>query len=97
MFCTTICGYGWLTQSPVDQVPAQVSENKIRRAPPPLSVTRPPPSRTTRCRVFGTIAVAVILIVTGWLPQLNRRIPPAATARTTAAEVQLAGMPLPIT
>src|SRR5215471_7301732 len=97
MFCTTICGYGWLTQSPVDHRPAQVSENRMRRLPPPLSVTRPPPSSTTRCLVLGTLAVAVITIVTGLLPQSNLMIPPAATALTTAADVQLAGVPWPIT
>ena len=97
MFCTTTCGYGWLTQSSVDQVPAQVSENRIRCLPPPLSVTRPPPSKTMRCLVLGTLAVAVITIVTGFGPQLNRMIPPSATARTTAADVQLAGVPLPMT
>src|SRR5215470_1269765 len=97
MFCTTICGYGWLTQSLVDHVPAQVSENRIRRLPPPLRVTRPPPSSTTRCRVLGTRAVAVSTIVTGFLPQSNLMIPPLKTARTTAADVQLAGLPSPIT
>src|SRR5215470_1802795 len=97
MFCTTICGYGWLTQSPVDHLPAQVSEYRIRRLPPPLSVTRPPPSSTTRCLVLYTRAVAVITIVTGFVPQSNVMIPPAATARTTAADVQLAGLPSPIT
>src|SRR6185437_9950693 len=78
MFCTTIFGNGWLTQSGVDHVPWQVSENRIRRLPPPLSVTRPPPSRTTRCRVLGTVAVLRIRIVTGFGPQLNVVIPPAA-------------------
>ncbi len=65
--------------------------------PPPLSVTSPWPSRTTRCLVLGTLAVAVITIVTGLLPQLKLMIPPAATARTTASDVQPAGVPLPIT
>src|SRR5579864_728725 len=97
MFCTTICGYGWLTQSSVDHLPAHVSEKRMRRLPPPLSVTRPPPSRTTRCLVLGTLAVAAIRIVTGLRPQLNLMIPPAATALTTAADVQLAGVPWPIT
>jgi hypothetical protein len=36
-------------------------------------------------------------MVAGWGPQLNVMTPPAATARTTAADVQLAGVPLPIT
>ncbi len=36
-------------------------------------------------------------MVTGLGPQLKVMIPPAATARTTAAEVQPAGEPLPIT
>src|SRR5215470_15220647 len=97
MFCTTICGFGWLTQSLADHWPAQVSENRIRRWPPPLSVTRPPPSSTTRCLVLGTRAVAVITIVTGLLPQSNLMIPPLKTVRTTAADVQLAGLPSPIT
>src|SRR5580698_9054962 len=97
MFCTTTCGYGWLTQSSVDHVPAQVSEYRIRRLPAPLSVTSPPPSSTTRWRVFGTLAVAVMTIVTGFEPHLNLMIPPSATARTTAADVQLAGVPVPIT
>src|SRR5712691_2022766 len=97
MFCTTIFGYGWLTQSLVDHLPAQVSEYRIRRLPPPLSVTRPPPSKTTRWRTLGTVAVTRIVMVTGLGPQLNLMIPPAATARTTAADVQLAGVPCPIT
>src|SRR6185437_11439120 len=97
MFCTTIFGNGWLTQSLVDHLPWHVSENRIRRLPAPLSVTRPPPSSTTRCRVLGTVAVLRITIVTGFGPQLNLVIPPAATARTTAADVQLAGVPRPMT
>ena len=44
-----------------------------------------------------TLAVAVILIVTGSGPQANRMIPPAATAATTAADVQPAGVPRPTT
>src|SRR5580658_8398395 len=84
-------------QLPVDHVPAQVSEKRIRRTPPPLSVTRPPPSKTTRCSVLATFAVAVIRIVTAFFPQSNVMIPPSATAWTTAADVQLAGVPLPIT
>src|ERR1700733_10613999 len=97
MFCTTIRGYGWLTQSSVDHVPAHVSEDRIRRLPAPLRVIRPPPSSTTRWRVLTTLAVAVITIVTGSGPQLNVMIPPAATARTTAPDVQLEGLPFPIT
>ena len=65
--------------------------------PPPLSVTRLPPSRTTRWLVFTTFAVAFIVIVTGFGPQLKVITPPLATALTTAAEVQLAGVPLPMT
>jgi hypothetical protein len=41
------------------------------------------------------LAVAVIVIVTGTGPQLNAMMPPAATALTTAAEVQLAAVPFP--
>jgi len=44
-----------------------------------------------------TFAVAVIVIVTGVGPQLKVMIPPMATAWTTAAEVQLAGVPVPMT
>ena len=44
-----------------------------------------------------TLAVEVITIVTGLGPQLNVMMPPAATSRTTAADVQLAGVPSPIT
>src|SRR5580692_6707545 len=70
---------------------------RIRRTPPPLSVTRPPPSRTTRALVLRTLAVAFITMVTGRGPQENVITPPAATARTTAREVQRAGVPWPIT
>jgi hypothetical protein len=38
-----------------------------------------------------------MVIVTGFGPQLKVMMPPLATARTTAAEVQLAGDPLPMT
>jgi hypothetical protein len=41
--------------------------------------------------------VAFIVIVTGAGPQSKVITPPAATARTTAAEVQLAAVPVPIT
>ena len=51
----------------------------------------------TSGRLLKTRAVAAILMVTGAGPQLNVITPPAATAFTTAAEVQLAGVPLPTT
>ncbi len=68
----------------------------MRRLPCPLSVTLPPPSRTT-CGPLAlrTLAVAVIRMVTGSGPQSKVMMPPAATARMTAAEVQLSGLPLP--
>jgi hypothetical protein len=44
-----------------------------------------------------TLAVALITMVTGRGPQENVITPPAATARTTACEVQLAGVPWPTT
>ena len=44
-----------------------------------------------------TLAVVVITMVTGLGPQLKAMMPPAATSRTTAADVQLAGVPFPIT
>ena len=65
--------------------------------PPPLSVTLPPPSSTTRWLVFTTLAVAVIVIVTGFGPQSKVMMPPSATALTTAADVHPAGVPRPIT
>ena len=47
--------------------------------------------------MFTTLAVAFIVMVTGFGPQLNVITPPLATALTTAAEVQLEGVPLPMT
>jgi hypothetical protein len=44
-----------------------------------------------------TLAVAVILMVTGAGPHEKRMIPPARTAATTAAEVHEAGVPWPTT
>jgi hypothetical protein len=44
-----------------------------------------------------TFAVLVIVIVTGSAPQLKVVTPPCATALTTAADVQLAAVPLPTT
>ena len=67
----------------------------MRRLPPPLSVIRPPPSSTTVELVFRTLAVAVIVIVTGAGPQSKTMTPPRSTAFTTAAEVQPAGVPFP--
>jgi hypothetical protein len=58
----------------------------------------PPPSSTIAGPLaLRTFAVAVIVIVTGSGPQSNVMIPPAATAATTAFDVQLAGVPDPIT
>jgi hypothetical protein len=97
MFCTI--RRGWLKQSEV-AVPSAWSHvfmYRIRRAPPPLSATIPPPSRTTRRLVLRTSAVASIVIVTGRGPQLKVITPPAATAATTACEVQPAGVPSPMT
>ena len=70
---------------------------RMRRWPAPLSVTLPPPSSTTIGEVLTTFAVSVITMVTGSGPQLNVMIPPSATASTTACDVQLAGVPVPIT
>ena len=47
--------------------------------------------------MFTTFAVAFIKIVTGLGPQSNVMMPPSATAFTTAADVQPAGVPWPIT
>src|SRR3954469_23011582 len=70
----------------------------MRRLPPPLSVTRPPPSSTTSGPwSLRTLAVAFMVMVTGAGPQSKVITPPAATAATTAAAVQPAGVPLPMT
>jgi hypothetical protein len=63
--------------------------------PPPLRVTSPPPSSTTSGLVLRTLAVAVMVMVTGAEPQRNPITPPWATACTTADDVQLAAVPLP--
>src|ERR1700689_2844411 len=76
---------------------SQVFMYRMRILPPPLSVTLPPPSSTALWLVFTTLAVAVIVIVTGLGPQLKVIMPPSATALTTAADVQLAGVPTPMT
>lgn len=57
----------------------------------------PPPSSTTRAEVLTTFAVADIVITTGAGPHEKVMTPPLATAATTAAEVQLAAVPLPTT
>src|SRR3954453_12838696 len=67
----------------------------MRRFPPPLGVTLPPPSSTTRRLVLTTLAVAFITILTLPGPQRKRITPPFATARTTAREVQLRAVPWP--
>ena len=92
-------GVAWSWQWLVVQVwrLSQVFMYRIRRFPAPLSVTLPPPFSTTCRLVFTTLAVAVMVIVTGLGPQLKLMIPPLATARTTAREVQLAAVPRPIT
>src|SRR5450756_910796 len=99
MFCTTSCGHCCSQQSLVVNVcfGSQVFMYRIRILPPPLSVTLPPPSSTTRWLVFTTFAVAFMRMVTGFAPQLNVMMPPSATALTTAAEVQLAAVPWPMT
>src|ERR1700678_1596178 len=99
MFSTVREGLAWSWQCEVVQVWAgsQVSMYRMRRTPPPLSVTGPPPSRTTLALVLRTLAVAVITMVTGRGPQENAITPPAATARTTARDVQLPGVPSPTT
>src|SRR5262249_5895411 len=69
----------------------------MRRVPPPLRVTRPPPSSTTSGRVLRTLAVWRIRIVTCPGPHAKLILPPARTAETTAAEVQLRAVPWPMT
>src|SRR4051794_15050266 len=69
----------------------------MRREPPPESVTLPPPSMTSLLVPLRTLAVSVNVIVTGFAPQLKVTTPPAVTAESTAADVQLAAVPLPTT
>ena len=93
------CGWSWFWQCDVVQICAwsHVFMYRMRRWPAPLSVTLPPPSSTTTAEVLTTFAVSVITMVTGSGPQLNVMIPPSATASTTACDVQLGGVPVPIT
>ena len=97
MLRTTRRGVAWSWQWSVVQTCArsQVFWYRILRTPWPLSVTRPPPSSTSDGLVLRTLAVWRIRIVTGAGPQSNVTTPPRATAETTAADVQLAGVPLP--
>src|SRR5690348_16634248 len=69
----------------------------MRLALPPDSVTLPPPSMTSLRVLLRTFAVWVRVIVFGLDPQLKVTTPPAVTAETNAAEVQLAGVPSPTT
>src|SRR5690242_1837778 len=98
-FSTVSLGRAWFWQCEVVQCwcGSQVSMYRIRRAPPPLSVTLPPPSRVTNALRLSTRAVACMVMVTGAGPQLKVMSPPFATARTTALEVQLAAVPPPTT
>src|SRR6266567_3089816 len=92
-------GYSWFWQCEVVQPWAwsHVFIYRMRRLPPPLSVTFPPPSSTTRVAALRTFAVAAIVMTIGFGPQEKVITPPAATAATTAAEVQLAAVPPPTT
>ena len=47
--------------------------------------------------VLGMFSVAVTGIVTGLAPQLNVMMPPAVAAACSAANVQLAALPVPTT
>ena len=47
--------------------------------------------------LLRTLIVWLSVIVTGFGPQLNVTTPPAAAAASTAAEVQLAAVPVPTT
>src|SRR5437763_3046511 len=99
-FCTVSRGVSWLSQCDVVQpcAASHVFWYRIRCRPPPDSVTRPPPSSTTSGPfALRTFAVADIDIVTGAGPHANVMMPPAATATTTATDVQLSGVPVPTT
>ena len=64
----------------------------MREVPPPLSVTRPPPSSTVS---FVNAICAVTVIVTGALPHAKTIVPPPVAACWSAASVQLAAVPSP--
>src|SRR5438552_1362799 len=95
--------------SPTRDRPLLLSAPPVEQAPPrngclgrhterlPRCAIIPPPSRTTRLLVLRTSAVASMVIVTGRGPQEKVITPPAATAATTACEVQPAGVPSPMT
>src|SRR5258706_14539005 len=91
-------GFAWSWQCDVVHICrlSHVSMYRIRRMPAPLSVTFPPPSIITLELVLRTLAVARMTMVTGEGPQRKVTPPPLATARTAAAEVQLAALPLPM-
>src|SRR3954468_8199088 len=96
-FCTTRRGVPWSLQCDIVHFwcGSHVFWYRMRRVPPPLSVTSPRPSSTTRRLVFTTLAVRRISMRTGCGPQRNRMIPPLATARVPARDVQLLAVPLP--
>jgi hypothetical protein len=99
-FWTVSRGWSWSWQCEVvcTWAASHVFMYRMRRWPPPLRVTLPPPSSTISGPVsLRTLAVAVSVMVTGFGPQLKVMIPPAATASTTAADVQPAGEPSPMT
>ncbi len=97
--CTVRVGWSWFWQWDVVQTRSgsHVFMYRIRRALWPSRVTRPPPSMTTSGLSLKTFAVAFIAMVTGFGPQSKVMTPPWATAFTTAAEVQLPGVPVPTT
>src|SRR5689334_18127890 len=66
----------------------------MRDVLPPLSVTLPPPSSTVS---FVNVICEVTVIVTGALPQLKTIVPPPVAACCSAAAVQLAAVPSPMT
>src|SRR5690606_28067705 len=71
---------------------------RMRVVPPPLSVTRPPPSITISGPVsLKTFAGRSSSMTTGSGPQSNVITPPPATASMNASPVQLAGVPSPTT
>jgi hypothetical protein len=56
---------------------------------------RPPPSMVVLAAL--TSSVCVILMLTGFAPQLNVTLPPPVSADASAARVQLPGVPSPTT
>lgn len=100
MFWMVTAGLAGAYRQLPDTLPREVSQvlmKRMRLVPPPDIVIKPPPSITSFAVLFRTLRVSVMVIVSGFGPQLKVMTPPAVTAVANAAAVQLAGVPVPMT